>query len=253
MMEASDNINKKGVSLTELAIVIIIIGILIAVVTSGLKVRSASEIRGIISDIQGFQVAVESFDLKYEDLPGDMVDAHDYWDNGSNTVCGTASECNGNGDSEIDLTTSQNDNESFRAWQHLTLAGFIEGGYTGIGLSDGGTNDQAEPTTNVPSTSRMNGGYTLLYGNLNGTSRNEFRVSTFRQGEALGNSLLTPSEAYSIDKKLDDGNPTNGRVKGKEGADYTSTTNEQCQSSAGTSYLITTTDRTCQLSFPVNQ
>jgi prepilin-type N-terminal cleavage/methylation domain-containing protein len=104
----------RGMSLVELSIVMVIIGLLIGAVVGGLSVKKSSELRSIITQIDQFRVAISGFQDKYGDLPGDMPDAHSYWDNGSNTVCGTSAECNGNGNGAIEFQSSNTDNENIR-------------------------------------------------------------------------------------------------------------------------------------------
>ncbi len=219
---------EKGFSIAELAVVITVIGLLVAVVAAGVNMRASSEVQGMIYGVSQHQASIESFNVKYEDYPGDMVDAHDYWDDGADGVCGTATQCNGDGDGEIELSTTANDNEAFRVWQHLLLAGLIDGGFTGTGNS--GDGDQADVGINIPETPRSKVGYMVMYGNLNGSDRNEIRIGAFSVGTAVRAAALNPREALAFDKKTDDGNPEAGQTRAADGTDVSA---EDCVTSGG--------------------
>lgn len=244
-MKAKALIYQRGVSIAELAVVVVVIALLLSIVAGGLNLRQASELRSFIVNVDGFQVAFEGFEYKYDELPGDMSDAHSNWDDGSNGICGTVAQCNGDGDGEIEMSSTVNDNESFRAWQHLVLSGFLsEGGYTGLATGDG---DQADIGINVPRSSRSKVGYSVLYATTGGFSRNEFQIGSFSINSSAVNSALTPKEANIIDKKIDDGVPNDGKVFGFDGADVTGL---GCAN--GNSYRLTLDSTVCRMSFPVN-
>lgn len=232
--ELSNTLKRKAFSLVELAISILVIGLLITITVGGLSIQKSSEIRGMITDVQQFQLAVENFNLQYESLPGDMDNATDYW----------SASANGDGDDTIEYPSSGNI-EALRAWQQLALAGLIEGGYTGT-AGDGA--DQADIGINVPSSHRAKVGYNIMTGNLSGgDDRHEIRIGSFDAGEKNQNAALTPQEARSIDAKLDDGNPADGTVFGLKGTDIAS---ELCQNASGDDYRITQDSKTCVLAFP---
>jgi hypothetical protein len=264
----NNDYSVRGVSLAELAIVIAIIGLLLAIVSEGVKLRQASEIRGFISDIGGFRVAIEGFQEKYRDLPGDMSDASSYW----GTSCdATPSNCNGNGDGNIRYTGSSTVlDEYYRAWQHLNLGGFIEGGFTGIA---GGADNLSIPGVNVPGTKRAKGGYVLITRLVTDTGATDIaapvaintdiptgtliRLAAYDdEGTySLDDPIVTPSEAYAIDKKMDDGAPDVGKVKGRYGHVSTGWETSKCITGVYLSrtYISTNTDAECIMYFDIKQ
>jgi type II secretory pathway pseudopilin PulG len=242
--------SNKAVSLVELAIVLTVIGLLVAAVTAGVSIRKSSELRSFMTQITGFQLAIEGFDNKYSDLPGDMSDAFTYWGGTLCSASSTASQCNGDSDSriengpgtsagtnEIDVSVAA-DIESYRAWQHLVLSEFLDGGYSGVG---GG----AVIGINIPESKRIKVGYTIAF---NATrARNEIMLGAFNAtANALNtNAALTPIEALTIDKKNDDGAPSTGLVYGIDGLDVTAT---NCVT--GGAYNIAIANASCVVIFP---
>lgn len=62
--------NKKGFSLIELSIVLIIIGLLVAGITGGASLIKSAELRSAMSDIRNYQTAVNAYYTATGELPG---------------------------------------------------------------------------------------------------------------------------------------------------------------------------------------
>jgi prepilin-type N-terminal cleavage/methylation domain-containing protein len=216
---------SNGFTLLELSIVLVIIGLIIGGVVAGKELIRQAEIRSIIGDYQKYQTSVRAFQLKFNALPGDFTKATDYWpactDDGTNT-------CNGNGDGRI--VWSNTIGESYRAWQHMALAGVIEGSFTGtFSISGGFANSVAG--VNVPAAKiGGNAAYSFLNNTL--TSMCSSSASNFihaastmlsnKMGFGITSStggwgwsrVITPAEAQTIDDKFDDGKPGTGKLFG---------------------------------------
>jgi len=65
----------NGFSLAELSIVLVIIGLLVGGISGGQKLILQSKIHAQISELKKYDVAIQSFNLAYDALPGDMIDA----------------------------------------------------------------------------------------------------------------------------------------------------------------------------------
>jgi prepilin-type N-terminal cleavage/methylation domain-containing protein len=236
---------KAGFTLIELSIVLVIIGLIVGGVLVGRDLIKAAEARSIISDIEKYKTAVMTFRGKYDRLPGDCSNATTFFGASSNCGAGALAPgtCNGNGDGQITyLWPGQSDpvtgavvaagpTPSFTAhtaedvtfWQQLSLAHMIEGLYSGVNGSAGFTYVVADNP--VPFSSRISGAcYGIMYGNDNSpgnrwgglsTSENQFYFGgpgTPSVDVGCNAGIITPSQAYSIDSKIDDGMPTTGRV-----------------------------------------
>jgi prepilin-type N-terminal cleavage/methylation domain-containing protein len=197
--------NNSGFSLVEMAISVIIIGILITGIATGLDILVASKTTGVIADLQNYKRAYDEFKLKYNVLPGDMPDAIE--------ILGAAQQ--GDGDSQIESGSEEN----VMAWQHLALAGLIDGNYSGNPTIpvEAGVDFPAGPHENtvydmtyfsIASTIMMLGGHNaIVYAGPNTTDAIPL------------NRALIPREAYDIDYRIDDGNSINGIIGASGGAD----------------------------------
>lgn len=213
---------QRGLSLFELVIVLIALGLVAGGWLVYGHIKKASRINTVIMNLEQFYQASNTFKDTYEYLPGDMPNATAYWFGdtecpGKNCCKGLAwkvGECNGNGNRQIGWGGGTPDsNESLRAWQHLVLAGLLQGGYDGTGM-------EALPGVNVPESKIPGIGYDFHYGPV-GTNeeRNYIGVGAYNKGGALKKAVLTPSEAYNIDAKIDDGYPMKGNFLATDGID----------------------------------
>lgn len=224
-MSAHNNIHaphrkQQGFTLVELSIVIVIISLIIAGVTAGQSLVKASQLRSIITDVQSIQASVNAFKLQYNTLPGDMPNASAYWtcpNNSSDNL-----NCNGNGNKQIDYGTGGNgggyfNNEIFRSWQHLKLAGVLPN------IKADGLGNNADSTL-LPVGRLSNSVYFMAYRPTQYFQRaaNALVLAGYG-GNAIGNGVdnLTPIMAQSIDAKMDDGVANKGKMYGIDGGGYT--------------------------------
>ena len=104
----------RGFTLVEIAIVLVIIGLLLGGVLKGQALIDSAKVKSIIQQATALQAAVNSYQDRFRALPGDDILATTH-------VPGAAG--NGNGDGQI--------TEYQLAPQHLALAGLITGSYNG--------------------------------------------------------------------------------------------------------------------------
>lgn len=208
---------QSGFTLVELAIVLVIIGLIISGVFGGQVLIKQARLQSVIRDVQSFTAAVNTFQLKYEELPGDFRLARNYWQEDDPDVR------NGNGDGKVlNLQTNCDADgscETIFAWRHLQLAGLIGGGFTGASSAT------PIPGVNVPKSRVAGTGFLIHHPSAVELhlGRDELMIrwaSIFTSAGGsdwdggLAGDAANPEDAYSIDFKMDDGLPNSGNVTG---------------------------------------
>jgi prepilin-type N-terminal cleavage/methylation domain-containing protein len=215
------NIRLQGFTLLELSIVLLIIGVITGGILYGKSLLATSRLQTVITDVDAYTSAVNSFKQQYLALPGDMSTAETQW--GSATSCppgsGTTGTCNGNGDGKIGGVTSQ-EYETFRFWQQLYNAKLMPQSLSGMAGS-GGVYD-SKTGINVPASEVKGGGFSVIWwgtvaaGDANifaGYYGNIFQFGANSTGNLTQAPIITPEQAASIDAKIDDGFPATGKVR----------------------------------------
>lgn len=198
-------------SLVEMSIVIVILGIIAAGIMGGKNLLESAKTRSIIAEFSQYKVAINSFSAKYESLPGDFGDAVSYW--------GTLSGNNANGDNDGKIEFKVGSvYEAYHAWQHLAFADMVNVAFLGTQTTSAAVLDQDVPM------SKTGGGFFLEWGVFGLGEANAIVLGAPKATSAapiLVNGVLTPSQALSLDVKMDDGAPAKGSVRGKDGSDST--------------------------------
>ena len=185
--------NKEtGFTLIEIAIVLVIIGLLLGGVLKGQELITGARVRNLIQQQDGIKGAYFGFLDRYRALPGDYANAFA-------TITGMTAGCNGgngNGNGQIATDT----NEHTLAWEHLARAGFINGSYTCANAVSAATSP-ANPYAQF---------LVLVYdANYAGNAQARHNLKT---GSAVPSDILA-----EVDRKVDDGNATQGSFRGQIG------------------------------------
>lgn len=239
-----------GFTLVELAIVLVIIGLIVGGVLVGQDLIRAGEMRKQVSQINEINTAVNTFKLKYNCLPGDCTNATQFlgvdadgcgaYAYRSTTPSGT---CNGNGDSRIGSYT--HGLEMWRFYQQLGNAELLPGKYTGRCGEAGGTcagwgqvqqagvnvmagaipltglcvhsDDEWREAAGVVEWESKYFGNAIVIGHGNNEG------SAGANGWLCRNPILTPLQTKQIDIKIDDGFPKTGIAQASGGNAYSFT------------------------------
>jgi len=187
---------EAGFTLVEIAIVLVIIGLLLGGVLKGQEMITQAKIKNIINDFNGVTVAVTSYQDRYRAIPGDDQNASTRWT--------TQTPASGNGDGTVAGAYNANDTsgtggapaaaaESNLFWQHLRIAGFVPGLTVGTG--------SGTPPPNAA------GGLIGVESGVVGTSGLGF-TSTI-----ICFSNLPEKVASAVDGQMDDSKPASGQVR----------------------------------------
>src|SRR3954463_13493006 len=125
--------NVQGFTLIEIAIVLVIIGLLLGGVLKGQELITGARVRNIIQQQDGVKAAYFGFLDRYRALPGDYANATTTITGVVVGSCGVSTSMgNGDGDGQIESSgsTPTTTSENILAWEHLSKAGFINGTYT---------------------------------------------------------------------------------------------------------------------------
>ena len=184
---------QSGFTLIEIAIVLVIIGLLLGGVLKGQELITSARVRNLISQQDGIRAAYFGFLDRYRALPGDY--------NGASQNIAGVTGCtggNGNGDGRIEANAL---NENILAWEHLSKAGFINGSYT-CNATEGPT---TTPTN--PFAVRLQ----LIWDNVYADALPVAGV-TARHNLKTGGQI--PSDILAeVDRKIDDGSAIGGSFR----------------------------------------
>lgn len=247
---------KQGFTLVEIAVVLVVIGLLAGGVLGGRSLIRASELRSVTTQVDLYKNAVLSFKNMYRALPGDMPNATKFFgDRATGTEScadgaisdGNPGTCNGDGDQQIGNTSGTNAVlwEYVWVWQHLGLAGMIDGQYTGISFN-------LNRGVNVPPARVGQGVFWMVYYQTYQRYANLIYLGSVT-GQAWG-PVMKANEAYNIDAKIDDGDPFRGDVRTWNGyiGGFPTTgcvSTGSISSATAVTYDFTSTGDTCSMTF----
>jgi prepilin-type N-terminal cleavage/methylation domain-containing protein len=215
--------HEQAFTLIELSIVLVIIGLIVGGVLVGQNLIASAAIRAQITQIERFNQAVNTFFGKFRALPGDMdsVTAAQFGlpahagilaGNGLASNDGIIESYSSNQGTQSG--TNQFCFETAQFWSDLSSAAagnLIPGSYiTGTCPNDLPNNIGSY----LPTAALGNSGYVFVYSNNNA---NYYGLAAMTQQDPGDNVApnwpsVTVSQAYAIDKKVDDGYPTTGSV-----------------------------------------
>ncbi len=198
---------QSGFTLIEIAIVLVIIGLLLGGVLKGQELITQAKIKNIANDFSGVTAAVYGYQDRYRRLPGDDPDAG--WTGGRWTQI-TAAKPTTVGNNKIDGLYSDNSatiTETQLFWQELRLSGFINGDLT-----------STTPPLNAA------GGFMGVQTATGAELLQSATAGTGLSGVVICSTSLPAKIAQAIDSQFDDGKPNSGTVRAvKDSAPPTTT------------------------------
>lgn len=176
---------QSGFTLVEIAIVLVIIGLLVGGVLKGREMITNAKIKRIENDFSGVSAAIFAYQDRYGVLPGDDPSA-------ASRFSGTwAASDNGNGNGNISggWNSTNNSQEARKIWKHLRGAGLISGPV-----------DNTDASYQQPSNA---------FGGLLGIDLNLYNLS----GHNIVFGEIPGDIAQILEARGDDGNPSSGSIQ----------------------------------------
>ena len=185
--------NSSGFTLIEIAIVLVIIGLLLGGVLKGQELINSAKVKNLANDFKNIPVYIYGYQDKFRALPGDDGKAASHVTGA--TAATSAKLNNGVIDGAWDSAVITDETQKF--WEHVRLAGLATGPTTGdmlptnavngvIGITNSGI-DNPDPT--VPVTAKIQGTYIICSASILG------------------------KYAKQLDIQMDDGAPTTGSMR----------------------------------------
>jgi prepilin-type N-terminal cleavage/methylation domain-containing protein len=181
---------QKGFTLVEIAIVLVIIGLLLGGILKGHEMITQAKIKNVMADFSGISAAYHGYQDRYRRLPGDDNQAVTRW-----TDLVAADNGDGNG-VVAGAYNAGGDLESRNFWLHLRKAGFVAGS---------GKDQPFNALTGMIGVQTGNGATPSLPALLDGA--NGF------VGLIICSANLPDKVAIAVDTQMDDGLSLKGSVR----------------------------------------
>ena len=120
--------NQSGFTLIEIAIVLVIIGLLLGGVLKGQELINSAKVKNLSADFKNTPVFIYGYQDKFKALPGDDANVATHVTGGTACTPAAAGLCApGNGIIDGAWNATAITSESFVFWQHVRLAGLAPG------------------------------------------------------------------------------------------------------------------------------
>jgi prepilin-type N-terminal cleavage/methylation domain-containing protein len=177
---------NRGFSLIEVAIAVVIIGLIASFAMKGKELIQTARLRSVMDQVNAVKMATQTFVDRYGALPGDFIKA-------SKMI--KDSLTNGTGSGEI---SSMEDARRF--WQHLVASELIS-----LELVNGFPISKA-------------GGYYTVSSNLENRTGVWIILCRGTKDNHSFDGALSPVDAHFLDKNNDTGDPTTGEIQSVKSA-----------------------------------
>ena len=184
---------QSGFTLVEIAIVLVIIGLLLGGILKGQELINSAKVKGLAQDFRNIQTALYGYQDRYKAIPGDHATAATAV-NGATTATTPAGTI-GNGQINGTWDSATNTDESRLFWQHGRLAVFMAG-HTLVTDPDYTPKNAVGLNMGISSTMQM----TLPAPGMTGTYN-------------ICSTGILGKFAKQLDTQLDDGNTLTGSLR----------------------------------------
>lgn len=191
---------QMGFTLVEIAIVLVIIGLLLGGVLKGQELINSAKVKNFANDFRNIPLFIYGYQDKYKSLPGDDAAAATHVTGATTATTPAASQGNGVINGNWDSTTATD--ESFLFWQHVRLAGLAAGPTTV-------TDPDYIPKNAEGGKIGIEAGNAGLIGNIAGPPAIQGLASTY----VICSQGILGKFAKQLDITMDDGNTQTGSMR----------------------------------------
>ncbi len=215
--------NQSGFTLIEIAIVLVIIGLLLGGVLKGQELINSAKVKNLATDFRNIPVFIYGYQDKFKALPGDDRNVGDHLSgicanttpgDPTTSPCYAATGATGNGIINGAWNEATDTNaESYRFWQHVRVAGLTSGSTTigaadylpvnavggTIGIQSGTTVVANAPVVDLSATpAAIHGTYIICSPNILGKFAKQLDIQLDDGNTATGSMMATPTTGYAI-------------------------------------------------------
>ncbi|MCP5150818.1 MAG: prepilin-type N-terminal cleavage/methylation domain-containing protein [Ectothiorhodospiraceae bacterium] len=192
----SSRAGQRGFSIVEVAIVLVIIGLLLGGILKGQEMMNSARVRNLADMTAAVRAAYFGFIDRYRNVPGD-------WDGAeaSRAIGVALVSPGGNNNGRLDHPAGQEYGEPIAAWEQLAKSGFLQGNYVG-----GAATDEPDAGSNQAPLNAFNNVVSI------GRTPDYEGVSPVALGVIVGRGVPVRI-AQELDTKMDDGVPDTGVMR----------------------------------------
>jgi len=202
---------QSGFTLIEIAIVLVIIGLLLGGILKGQELINSARVKNLATDFRNIPMFIYGYQDQFRALPGDDSAVADHVTNG--TPATTPADSLGNGVIDGNWNSTTATDESVLFWQHVRLAGLapgittvpetLPGDYNPknasggmIGIQSGTTDESISPI--VGTDGPINGAYVICSTGILGRFVRQLDIQMDDGNTATGSMMATPTTGYAI-------------------------------------------------------
>jgi prepilin-type N-terminal cleavage/methylation domain-containing protein len=194
--------HQKGFTLVEIAIVLVIIGLLLGGVLKGQELINSAKVKNMIGDFRTTSALIYGYQDRFRTFPGDQTQAQldAAFGVAVATACQAGAGCSpNNGRIDGDWNAAANTSETFVFWQHVRLANLATGA---TALNDANYRPR-----------NADGGFIGIESGISAAGAAAPFIAGMRGSAYVCSDGILGRYVRQIDTTMDDGNTAGGSVQ----------------------------------------
>jgi prepilin-type N-terminal cleavage/methylation domain-containing protein len=190
---------QSGFTLVEIAIVLVIIGLLLGGILKGQELINSAKVKNLANDFRVIPTYIYAYQDKFKALPGDDSQTATHLGGGAGQCASPCQDGNGNGVINGSWKPANATDESFQFWAHVRMANLAAGPTTWAGIT---VADPFVPKNAV-------GGQIGISSATSGQIQIGGMTGTYQ----VCSAGILGKFAKQLDVQMDDGDPTTGSMR----------------------------------------